>query len=103
VVGVEQDLQVGVGVHVDEAGRDDQAGGVDRSRGRRIGDQVGAVTDPGDPRAADRDVGAVARFAGAVDDGAAGQDQIGWARGGGHGVLQVGAGRREPGSAAGQK
>jgi len=67
-----EDLQVGVGVHVDETGRDDQTGGVDGAPSR----QVGGVADPDDDGTGDGHVRGVPRRAGAVDDRPALQDEV---------------------------
>ena len=64
---------VGVGVDVDEAGRDDQAGGVDRPRA--AGDR-GKRADRGDAAVLDRDVGRRAGAPGAVDHLTAGDQQV---------------------------
>ena len=60
-------------MEVDEPGRDVPAVGVDRAP-RRAG--VAGLGDRGDAVAVDRDVGPPARRAGAVDDGAVGDDEI---------------------------
>src|SRR3546814_4880736 len=65
-----------MGVRIDEAGRDDQPGRVDRAR--RGPGRLGA--DVGDAVAADRDVAAKGRGLAAID-GAAAQDQVGAAIG----------------------
>ncbi len=70
--GVPEHLRVEVGVDVDEAGRDDLAGGVDALR--RLG--VGEVGDGGDAVADDADIGAPTRRVGAVDHVAAGDDDV---------------------------
>ncbi len=67
-IGVPEELRVVVGVQVDEAGRDEHAGGVDHGVGAR---GVGAGPDPGDALALDHHVGPDRRRAGPVDDGAA--------------------------------
>src|SRR3546814_397694 len=65
-----------MGVRIDEAGRDDRPGHVDRAR--RGPGRLGA--DVGDAVAADRDVAAKGRGLAAID-GAAAQDQVGAAIG----------------------
>ena len=67
VVGLQQDLQVGVGVHVDEAGREHEAVGVEHAGGGRRG--AARRQDCGDPRAVDEHVGAVPGALRPVDDG----------------------------------
>ena len=62
-----------MGVRVDEAGGDDAAGGVDHPG--RV-DVAEAAADAGDAAAGDADVAAVARQAGAVDDGAVADDEV---------------------------
>ena len=52
---------------IDEAGRDDQAGGVDAERGIRVGQR----TDRGDRVASDADVGVEPGAARAIDDACA--------------------------------
>ena len=66
--------RVEVGVEVDEAGRDDEAGGVDNasSTGRR--DRLAG--DEGNPVAGDGDVRPIAGGAGAVDDRPAGDHEV---------------------------
>src|SRR5439155_25888287 len=66
-------ISVVVGVHIDKPRRDDPAEDVDLARARRLG-QLRA--DRGNPVPGDGDVRRVARPAGAVDDGAAAEDQI---------------------------
>jgi hypothetical protein len=63
---------VRVRVHVDEAGRDDEAAGVDALRGLR----AGQVANRGDAPVANADVGDARRRARAVDHAAAGQDHV---------------------------
>ncbi len=70
--GVGQDLQVGVRVHVDEAGRESQPGRRRSSAGRLRK----VVADSHDPPAVDGDVGGESRGAGAVDDGRPGDQQL---------------------------
>ncbi len=70
VVVVGQDRQLGVGVHVDEAGRAHQAARVDAPP------PVQAVADGGDAAALDGDVGAEPVGAGAVDDLGAADDEV---------------------------
>ncbi|MGX1118375.1 hypothetical protein RKD37_003738 [Streptomyces ambofaciens] len=78
VVGVPQQCQVAVGVHVDEAGGEDQALGVQLAAclgalaagGRRL------LDDRDDPAAVDHDVGAVGVGAGAVHDVGVPDDQL---------------------------
>ena len=66
------DLAVVMGVDVDEARRDGAAIGVERlARG------AGDVSDRDDLVVLDRDIAAEARGAGAVDDGAVGDEQVG--------------------------
>ena len=71
VVGLGQDLEVGVRVHVDEPGREHQPAGVDHA----VTAQAGA--DLGDPSVVDAHVGAVAGRAGAVDHRRVAEDQAG--------------------------
>jgi hypothetical protein len=61
-----------VGVRVDEAGRDDAAGGVDRL----FGCVACEVADGGNAAVDDAYVGVEARRLGAVDDGAAADQQV---------------------------
>ena len=58
-------------VDVDEAGRDEQAVGVDRALGG-----AADLADLGDDTAVDRDVGGARRRTGAVDDRAAADDRV---------------------------
>jgi hypothetical protein len=67
----QHDLVV-VGVHVDEAGRDDLPGDVDRLGTARVETRA----DFGDPSVADPDVGGVARPPGAVDDRSTAQENV---------------------------
>ena len=89
VVGLQQDLQVGVGVHVDETGCEHEAVGVEHAVGGRRGAARGQ--DRGDPRAVDEHVGAVAGALRPVDDGGGADER-------GHGTLflrsRCGRGRR---------
>jgi hypothetical protein len=62
---------VGVGVHVDEPGADEEPTRVDRPP-RRLGD----APDRDDAVAGDPDVGGARRLAGAVDHAAATEDQV---------------------------
>ena len=64
--------QIGMGVHVDEAGADDAAARVDPLPGRRRGE----VADRLDPPPPDADVGPVGAGAGAVHHESAGQRAI---------------------------
>ena len=64
-------LAVVVRVHVDPAGRDQQAVGVDLAPGRAL-----LAADRGDPAVRDRHVAGERRLAGAVDDGAAANDDV---------------------------
>ena len=64
---------------IDESGRDDQPGRVDRARAPVTRAPRG-VTDEDDAVAAQRDVGAVARRAGAVVQRAAGDQDVGGSR-----------------------
>ena len=66
-IGIPADLGVVMGVQIDEAGRDDQAVGVDGL----LGEAGRASADLGDLAVFNPDVAAIARDAGAVDDGAA--------------------------------
>jgi hypothetical protein len=59
-------------VGVDEAGRDDEAGGGEVS----VGDRSGQVADGRDLAAGDAEVGDVRDTAGAVDDGPAPKNQL---------------------------
>ena len=63
---------VGVGVHIDEAGRHDQTGRVDDVAGFASRDRA----DGGDPAVLDRHVRAPGGRAGAIDDLASGNHQI---------------------------
>lgn len=63
---------VRVGVHVDEAGRHDAAGGVEHRRGGGAGE----LSDRRDASAADAHVGPLPRPAGAVDDRAAAHQHV---------------------------
>ena len=69
---VGEELEVGVGVHVDEPGADHEAVGVDHSR-RRL---PGQTADRRDPVARDPDVRLEPRVAGAVDDAAAANEDV---------------------------
>ena len=69
-VGVEGELGIVVGVHVDDARHDDEAVGVDRPPGAR------EAADVGDEAVADADVGAPHRKPRAVDDGPALDDGV---------------------------
>ena len=66
-------------VHVDEAGRDDQARGVDLPDRRELPEVAHGV----DPAVVDRDVGRAGRAAAPVDERAAAYDQLdhGWSGG----------------------
>ena len=64
-------LAVVMGVHVDPAGRDHEARGVDLALAGAL-----LAADRGDAAACDRDVAGERRFAGAVDDGAAANDDV---------------------------
>jgi hypothetical protein len=68
---VPRGLAVVVGVDVDEAGGDQQAVGVDRAPGGAVD-----LADGGDHPVGDGDVGGAGRGTGAVDDGAAADDQV---------------------------
>ena len=68
-----QDDQPGVGVHVDEAGRDDVAGGVDGAGGLDLGD---VAAQDADGLALDGDGAVEAGVAGPVDDHAVGDQQV---------------------------
>ena len=70
--GVDEQLEVGVGVHVDEAGTDEQPVGVDHP-GRGLARET---SDRRDTAAGDADVGAEPRVAGSVDDAAAANQQV---------------------------
>ena len=78
MIMVDQDLQVRVGVQVDEARRQHASVGPDRPPGRASPTDRG---DRDDPVAGDRHVGGASRSPGAVDDESVGDQQIG-----GHGV-----------------
>ena len=69
---VPEHLRVEVRVQVEEAGGDDRAGGVEL--GLAVGREARA--DLGDAAVADPDVGGDAGRAGAVDDGAAADEEI---------------------------
>jgi len=69
---VDENVELGLAEHVDEARRDDQPGGVDPRRGRG-GLQL---TDGRDAIALDADVGVEPRRAAAIDDPATGDQQI---------------------------
>ena len=69
---VPRQLGVEVGVDVDEAGRDDRAGGVDVAPARLVDRRL----DGRDAIARDRDVAAVWRRAGAVDDDASANHDV---------------------------
>ena len=60
-----------MGVHVDPAGRDHQARGVDLALAGAL-----LAADRGDAAAGDRHVARERRLAGAVDDGAAANDDV---------------------------
>ena len=64
-------LAVVMGVHVDPAGRDHEAGGVDVAPGRAL-----LAADRRDAAARDRHVAGESRLAGAIDDGAAANDDV---------------------------
>ena len=66
-VRIPADLRVVVGVQIDEAGRDDQAVGVDDL----FGEAGRAAAELRDLAVLDPDVAAIARDAGTIDDGAA--------------------------------
>src|SRR5690606_16933820 len=68
----EGDLRVVMGVRIDDAGRDDQPGGVDLLFGGRVDE----MSDAGDPAVADADIDSPARQAGAVDHHAVADDQV---------------------------
>ena len=68
---VHEQLEVGVRVHVDEAGADEEAARVDHALGGVVD-----ATDLGDPAARDADVGAVPGIAGAVDHTAASDQDV---------------------------
>ena len=69
---IDEQLEVGVGVHVDEAGADEQPVGIDHS-GRGLGRKS---SDRSDTAAGDADVGGEPRIAGPVDDPAAANQQV---------------------------
>ena len=73
---VDEDGEFGLAEHVDEAGGDDFAGGVDGALAR-CGCQV---ADGGDFSVADAEVAGIPGGAGAVDDVAVGDDEVegGW-------------------------
>ena len=60
-----------MGVDVDPAGRHQEARGVDLALGRPL-----LAADGGDPPVGDRHVAGETRLAGAVDDGAAANDDV---------------------------
>ena len=60
-----------MGVHVDPAGRDEQAVGVDFAPRRAL-----LAADCGDAAAVDRDVSGERRLTGPIDDGAAANDDV---------------------------
>jgi hypothetical protein len=64
-----------VGLDVDEAGRDDEPRRVDAGGRPRVGERAGGA-DPPDAVADDADVTPEPRIAGAVDDLAAGEDDV---------------------------
>jgi hypothetical protein len=66
-----EQLHVGVGVHVDEPGADEEPTRVDRPPRRLID-----ASDRADAVAGDRDVGGERRRAGAVDHATATEDQV---------------------------
>ncbi|MDI2023427.1 hypothetical protein PJL18_03975 [Paenarthrobacter nicotinovorans] len=70
VVPVDQQLQVGMRVHVDETGTQDQAGGIDDTLGARVrcGEATG-VDDGGNHRAVQQDVRLAAVRSGSVHQG----------------------------------
>jgi hypothetical protein len=70
-MAVLQQQQVGVRVHVDEAGGDDQPGGVEGAPGRPR-----HPADGGDAIAAHGNVAAEPRVAAAVDDGSVADEQV---------------------------
>ena len=70
--GVDEDREFGLAKHVDEAGRDDFASGVDGACAGRGGE----VANGGDFSVADAEVTGVPRRAGAVDDVAVGDDEV---------------------------
>ncbi len=72
MLGVREEGTLGVGVGVDEAGRDGEAGRVDHPPG--VG--AGEVVDGGDGLALHADVGPAARTAGAVHDRATADHQV---------------------------
>ena len=69
---IHQDRQFRLAQHVDEAGGDDHAVGINGARALR----VAQISDGGDLAAANADVAGVPRRAGAVDDVAVGDDEI---------------------------
>ena len=69
---VDEDRQLGLAQHVDEAGSDDFAGGVDGALARGSSE----IADGGDFAVADADVAGVPGRAGAVDDMAVGDDEV---------------------------
>ncbi len=76
---VERQREVGMGLDVDEAGRDDEALGVDRMR--RIGARrIGA--ERGDAVSGNGDIGAIGFGAAAVDDAAAANENVALRSGG---------------------
>jgi hypothetical protein len=72
VTGIREQLEVGVRVHVDKPGADDEAIGVDHAR-RGLAAQA---ADRRDPVARDADVRLEPRVAGAVDDAAAADEDV---------------------------
>ena len=73
----DEDGEFGLAEHVDEAGCDDLAGGVDGA----LAGRGGQVADGGDFAIADADIAGVPGGAGAVDDVAVGDDEIESGRG----------------------
>ena len=73
---VDVQREVGVAVDVDEAGADGPAGRVDGACGL----DPGRIADEGDPAAIDDEIGFAGRGAGAVDQAAVADDEVGHVR-----------------------
>ena len=73
---VPERLRVVVRVHVDEAGRHDLAGGVDRLSRLLIDTALFDTADRDDPPVADTDVGVAGLASGSVDDGSTSNDDV---------------------------
>src|SRR4051794_12344942 len=93
-----QEHEVGVRVHVNEAGGDDQAPGVDLAAGGPFQD----AADSNDPIPADGDIAVEPWVTAAVDDLAVTDDQVVFGSGPGRGVRAAGQNQHgpEPGKSA---